>query len=160
MFSRNSNNENKYSRVLTYINIRLTRLYFPLRKDIINCKDINLVSFFNNSSIYFLINVYSDNHQSTSKYLKDTKVNLNNILIIIGNFNIRNNNWNSSYPCYSNHTDFLNKIANSLNLELSTSVNQILITLKIQIQYLISYFSIPMLRNLTIILITQLLRII
>ena len=97
LFARNSNNENKHSKVLTYINIKYTRLYFFLRKDIINYKNINLVSFFNNSSMYFLINIYSDNHQSALKCLKDTKVNLNNILIMMGDFNIRDNNWNPFY---------------------------------------------------------------
>jgi len=85
MFAKTLNAENKHSRVLTYINIRLTNLYFSLRKD------INLVFFFNNGSMCFLINVYSDDHQSALKYLKDTKVNSNNILIITGDFNIRDN---------------------------------------------------------------------
>ena len=97
LFARNSNNENKHPKVLTYINIKHTRLCFSLRKDIINYKNINLVSFFNNSFMYFLINIYSDNHQSALKCLKDTKVNLNNILIMMGDFNIRDNNWNPFY---------------------------------------------------------------
>jgi len=45
--------------------------------------------FFNHSSIYFLINIYSDLSQSTLKYLKDTEVDMNNILILTGDFNIR-----------------------------------------------------------------------
>ena len=83
---------NEYPRVLTYINIGLTRLCFSLRKDIINHKNINLISFFNNSSIYFNINIYPDNYQSALKYLKNTKINLNNVQIIIEYFNIRDNN--------------------------------------------------------------------
>jgi len=39
----------------------------------------------------FLINVYSDDHQSALKYLKNTEINLNNVLIITGDFNIRDN---------------------------------------------------------------------
>jgi len=84
MFTRTSHIENNYSRVLTYINIKLTKLYFSLRKNIFNYKDINLISFFNCSIMYFIINVYSDNQQSILKYLKDTEINLNNILIITG----------------------------------------------------------------------------
>ena len=38
------------------------------------------------------MNVYSDNHQNVLKYLKDTEVNLNNVLIMTGDFNIRDNN--------------------------------------------------------------------
>jgi len=34
--------------------------------------------------MFFMINVYSDNHQSVLKYLKDTEVNINNVLIMAG----------------------------------------------------------------------------
>jgi len=40
----------------------------------------------------FIINIYSDDQQFTLKYLKDTEVKLNNILIMIRDFNIRDNN--------------------------------------------------------------------
>ena len=40
----------------------------------------------------FIINIYSDDQQSILEYLKDTEINLNNILIITEDFNIRNNN--------------------------------------------------------------------
>jgi len=36
-----------------------------------------------------MINVYSDEHQTTLKYLKDTEANLSNVLIIAEDFNIR-----------------------------------------------------------------------
>ena len=51
----------------------------------------NINSFFNNSIICFIINIYSDDQQNTLKYLKDIKVNLSNDLIITVNFNIKNN---------------------------------------------------------------------
>jgi len=35
------------------------------------------------------MNIYSDTSHSALKYLKDTEVNINNLLIITGNFNIR-----------------------------------------------------------------------
>jgi len=35
------------------------------------------------------MNVYSDSSQMTLKYLKDIKANINNILIMTGDFNIR-----------------------------------------------------------------------
>ena len=37
-----------------------------------------------------MLNVYSDDHQITLKYLKDTEVDLQKILIIASDFNIRN----------------------------------------------------------------------
>ena len=101
-FTRNSNNENKYPKVLTHTNIKLIRLCFSLRKDIFNHKDINLIYFFNNSIMY-----------------------LNNILIITEDLSIRENKWNPSYSYYSHHNDSLKKIADSFNLELLTLVNQV-----------------------------------
>jgi len=92
IFARPLHSNNKYPRVLTYISIRLIKLCFLLRKDIFNHRDINLISFFNYSIMCFIINIYSDNQQSALKYLKDTKVNLNNVLIMTGDFNIKDNN--------------------------------------------------------------------
>jgi len=36
------------------------------------------------------MNVYSNSSHLALKYLKDTEVNINNLLIITGDFNIRN----------------------------------------------------------------------
>ena len=36
-----------------------------------------------------MINVYSDNDHSALKYLKDTKTNIHNVLIMISDFNIK-----------------------------------------------------------------------
>jgi len=41
--------------------------------------------------MFFILNIYSDNQQNALKYLKDTEVNLNNVVIITRNFNIINN---------------------------------------------------------------------
>ena len=125
MFTKTTLIENNYLRVITYINNKLVKLCFLLWKDIFNHKDINLVSFFNCGILCFIFNIYSDNQQNTLKYLKNTEINLNNILIITSNFNIRNSNWNLSYPHHSIHTDTLYRIADSLNLYLSISTNSV-----------------------------------
>jgi len=92
MFSRQSINPNDHPRVITYINTRLFQLQFLLRKNITNYRDINLISFFDCGITCFIINIYSDDQQTALKYLKNIEVNLNNVLIMIGDFNIRNNN--------------------------------------------------------------------
>jgi len=51
-FARTSINENKCPKVAIYINIRLSSFRFSLCKDIIDHKDILLVSFFNNNNIF------------------------------------------------------------------------------------------------------------
>ena len=53
------------------------------------------------------------------KYLKDTEVNIGNILIMSGDFNIRDNSWNLNFPYHSSYSDVLFEVADFLHLELS-----------------------------------------
>ena len=110
-------------RVIVYINICLSSLHFLLCKDIINHRDIILISFFNNNICYYIMNVYSDSSYSTLKYLKDTEVNIDNVLIMTGDFNIRDSLWDLSFPFHSSISDDLIIIADSFNLTLSTPTN-------------------------------------
>jgi len=55
MFTRSLINGNDYLRVITYINVKLIKLCFSLRKDIFNHQDINLISFFNHSIMCVLL---------------------------------------------------------------------------------------------------------
>jgi len=125
MFSRQLVNEDNHLRVLMYINARLIQLCFSLRKDIINHRDINLTLFFNCDIICFIINIYSDAQQMALKYLKNIEIYLNNVLIITGDFNIKNNDWDPLYSYHSIYTDILREIADSFNLELFMPINQI-----------------------------------
>ena len=76
-------------RVISYINIYLSSFHFLLCKDIINHRDINLISFFNNNICYYILNIYSDSSHTALKYLKDTEVNIDNVVLMTGDFNIR-----------------------------------------------------------------------
>ena len=87
--SRSLTNNNDHSKsYYLYQHTTHSTLFFSL-KDILNCKDIGLISFFNNDIVFFMINIYSDDHQLALKYLKDTKVNIHNMLIMSNNFIIR-----------------------------------------------------------------------
>jgi len=66
-----------------------------------------------------LINVYLDSSQSALKYLKDTEVNINNVLIITEDFNIRDSFWDPYFPYHSTYRDSLFDIADSFQLEIS-----------------------------------------
>ena len=123
IFTNSSSNIHDYSRVITYVNIRLSSFHFSLRKDVLNHRDILLISFFINNNIFFLINIYSDSSQSALKYLKDTKVNISNILIMTGDFNIRDSFWDLLYLYHSTHSDLLLDIMDSLSLRLSYYTN-------------------------------------
>ena len=62
------------------------------------------------------MNVYSDSSHSALKYLKDTEVNVNNLLIMTGNFNIRDSLWDLSFSHHSSISDDLIIIADSFNM--------------------------------------------
>jgi len=52
------------------------------------------------------------------KYLKDTETNISNIIIMTGDFNIRDSLWDSNFPFHSIHSDMLFDIADSFSLAL------------------------------------------
>ena len=126
IFARQLVNSNEHPRILIYINSRIIHSQFSLRKDLINHRDINLISFFNSSIIYFTINIYSDNQQTALKYIKNIEINLNNALIMTGNLNIRNNNWDLAYLHHSIYANTLREITDSFSLELSIPITQVL----------------------------------
>ena len=72
------------------------------------------------------MNVYSNLSHSALKYLKNTEVNIWNLLIITDDFNIHDSLWDSSYPHHSSISDNLLIIANLFNLDLSFPTNYIL----------------------------------
>ena len=69
------------------------------------------------------MNVYSDSSHLALNYLKDTEININNLLIMTGNFNIRDSLQDLSFSHHSSISDNLIIIANSFNLDLSTLTN-------------------------------------
>ena len=115
--------EKDFPRVIAYVNICLSSLCFLFRKDIINHRDISLISFFNNNVCFYIMNIYSDSLHTALKYLKNTEVNINNIVFMTGNFNIRDSLWDSSFPFHSSLSDDLIIIVDSFNLALSTLTN-------------------------------------
>jgi len=123
VFTRTPSNSNDFPRVITYINIRLSSLCFLLRKDIFNHRDVNLISFTNNDICHYILNIYSHSSHSALKYLKDTEVNISNVLFMTGDFNIRDSLWDHSFPYHSPISDDLIMIADSFDLALSYPTN-------------------------------------
>ena len=64
MFARELESASNSPRVAIYINIRLLSLWFSLCKDIINHRDILLISFCNNNSLFWIMNIYFDSSHS------------------------------------------------------------------------------------------------
>jgi len=71
------------------------------------------------------MNIYSDSSHSALKYFKDTEVNIPNLLIMTGDFNIRDSIWDLSFPYYSAISNDLMIIIDSFNLGLSFSTHHI-----------------------------------
>ena len=88
IFARESDSANDSPRVIIYVNIRLSSFCFSLCKDVISYKDILLISFFNNNVNFWIMNIYSDSSHSALKYLKNSEANIQNLLIMTGDFNI------------------------------------------------------------------------
>ena len=69
------------------------------------------------------MNVYSDSSHTALKYLKDTEANINNVVLMTGDFNIRDSLWDLSFPFHLSISDDLIMIADSFNLALSSPTN-------------------------------------
>jgi len=122
-FARIPSNDKNFPRVIAYVNNRLSVLCFLLCKDIINHRDISLISFSNNNVCYYILNIYSDSSHTALKYLKDTEANIDNVILMTGDFNIRDSLWDSSFPFHLSISNDLIIIADSFNLSLSSPTN-------------------------------------
>ena len=69
------------------------------------------------------MNVYSNSSHSALKYLKDTEVTVNNLLIMTGDFNIRDSLWDLFFPHHSSISNDLIIIVDSFNLDLLLPTN-------------------------------------
>ena len=79
--------------------------------------------FINDHVHYFIINIYLDLFHSALKYLKDIEVNIDNVLVMTEDFNIRNSLWDTSFPHHSSISDNLLIITDSFNLALLSPTN-------------------------------------
>jgi len=96
---------------------------FTLRLNIVNHCDINILAFYYDYYTNFMINIYSDSNQTALQVLLQSAINLDNTIIIIGDFNIRDSNWDCLTYHHSIHTNDLLTIADSLGLKLSPPLN-------------------------------------
>ena len=96
LFIRQDPAQENYAQVATYVNKKLQKMRFTLRLDRINHQDVNILAFHSGQHTSYVINVYSDNNQSTLHFLNQNIVNLNNTVVMTGNFNIR-------YNCHKLH---------------------------------------------------------
>ena len=103
-------------RVMCFIHSRLSRLHFVLRRDIVDHRDIQLLSFFNRGRCQFLMNVYSDDLYTAVDFLSREALNIPNLLYIGGDFNIRDAEWDTSVSSHPAAGQSLRDLADSYSL--------------------------------------------
>ena len=103
-------------RVMCFIHSRLFRLCFALRRDIVDHRDIQLVSFFNRGRCQFLVNVYSDDLHTAVDFLSREALNIPNLLYMGGDFNIRDAEWNPSVSSHPAAGQSLRDLVDSYSL--------------------------------------------
>jgi len=123
LFIRQDPAQESYVRVVIYVNKKLLKMRFTLKLDIINHWDVNVLAFHSGQYINYIINIYSDNNQSTLHALNQNIVNLNDTVVMTDDFNIRDNDWDPNYPYHSAHTEDFFTLAESLGLDLSPPIN-------------------------------------
>jgi len=123
LFIRQEPAQENYTRVATYVNKKLMKMRFTLRPNIINHRDIDVLAFHSGQHINYIINIYSNDNQNALQVLNCNIIDLNDTVVITGNFNIRNNNWDPNYPHHSIYTEDLFTVAESLGLDLSPPLN-------------------------------------
>jgi len=97
LFTRPDLSQDNYPRVTTYVNKRLSKLRFALHLDIINHQDISILAFHSDCNINFIINIYSNSNQTALHYLQQNIINLEDMIIMTGDFNIRDSDWDPNF---------------------------------------------------------------
>jgi len=82
-----------------------------------------VLAFHSNWDTNYIINIYSDSNQTALQALRESIMNINKTIILTGDFNIRDSDWDPNLRHHSSHTDNLITIADSLDLELSPPLN-------------------------------------
>ena len=86
---RSPQSSEQIPRVICFIHSRLSRLCFALRRNIVDHRDIQLLSFFNRGRCQFLMNIYSDNLHTAMDFLAKEAPNIPHLLYMGGDFNVR-----------------------------------------------------------------------
>jgi len=120
LFIQNNGCIENYPRVAMYINKHFSKIRL---KDLINHHDINVIDFHNGQDVNFIINIYSDSNQTAIQVLHNNTRNIGNMVVMTGDFNIRDSNWDLNVQYHSIHTEDLMSITDSLDLELASPIN-------------------------------------
>ena len=68
---------------------KLSLIFTTLTRDIVDYRNIQLLSFFNKEKCQFLINIYSNSFHTTIDFLSNKVLSILNLLYMKEDFNIR-----------------------------------------------------------------------
>ena len=102
--------------VMAFIHSHLSKLRFALRRDVVDHRDILLLSFFNRGECHFLMNVYLDDCHSAVKFMLDQVIDIPNLLYMGRDFNVRDAEWDPSVSSHPAVGQALMDLADSLGL--------------------------------------------
>lgn len=80
-------------RIMMYVHTRLAKLRPSLRRDLINHRDISVVSFFGRAGCVNIMNVYSDGRNTAIYLLKEKMDDLPPLAYVGGDFNCHLEVW-------------------------------------------------------------------
>ena len=101
---------------MCFIHSRLSRLHFALRRNIVNYRDIQILSFFNRGRCQFFMNVYLDDLHTAVNFLTREALNIPNLLYMDRDFNIRDAEWDPSVSFHHAAGQSLRNLAESYSL--------------------------------------------
>ena len=101
---------------MCFIYFKLFKLRFALKRDIVDHRNIQLLSFFNRGRWQFLMNVYSYDLHTAVNFLTTEALNIPNLLYMGRDFNIRDVEWDSSISLHPAAGQFLRDLADSYSL--------------------------------------------
>jgi len=110
-------------RVLAYVHNRLTRLRPSLRRDLIDHRDILILSLFSEGRTINIMNVYSDDQHTTINLLAERAPTLLACVLMTGDFNCHSREWDPLVPHHRTTAISLLNTAARLGLELTLPVN-------------------------------------
>src|SRR5882757_10716953 len=109
-----------HPQVLTYVHKRLTRMRPSLHKDLVDDRDVMLLSLQTSLGPVFLLNVYSDDRGHATDLLFRISSHLPRCVYMGGDFNCRSKHWELNFPEQPRRGDLIIDIADYLGLSLGS----------------------------------------
>ncbi|KAJ3561032.1 hypothetical protein NP233_g10444 [Leucocoprinus birnbaumii] len=116
-------NEDTCPRVMAFIHSRLQRLRPAYRRDLVDHRDIQVISLYSQGECVYLMNVYSDSHREAITFLTNEFVEFPGLLYMGGDFNVRSAEWDPTVRSVPPEADVLTDLADSFGLERSIPEN-------------------------------------